>query len=546
MGFLFLRDIPIAGIFLIAFFAYNLVVNYRGQTSRLIFFFTLILISLVFSINNKVNASDVTVTQQVVDNSSSGGTGGGGTGGGTSSSPPASPPSSPPVAETPPSTPPSVPPPTEAPPTTPTTEVTPSTPAETTTSAPPATTGGVTTGGTSGSVSSGTGAGGFVNTLGQAANSIVQGLNNAFSIGVQGVKNLSDQAFKISQLVSEDTGKFIKSNAGKVVTAVTTPVGVISGGVAVASQILISTTTITSFSDIWLLLLRGIGLILGLFRRKRKPWGTVYDSVTKRPLDPAYVILQKEGEEVSDAITDLDGRFGFFVPSGRYSINAAKTNYAFPSKKLENKDHDEMYVSIYHGDVVENAEGGVITRNIPLDPVNFDWNEFEKNKKNLFRLYSEKERKWKRGFDFVYRFGFLGALLAAYFNGNYFNYAFVVFYFLINIYQTFFITKRIAVTMKYAGTNEPIPYSIIRLFSAETGIEVKSVVSDHLGRFYMLVGQGKYYAVIDAKQSDASYKRIYKSDIMDLKNGIIPSDIIVPQDVMSQEAPVQIAPAVTT
>jgi hypothetical protein len=342
-------------------------------------------------------------------------------------------------------------------------------------------------------------------------------------------ESIVDNVSEISSVVIENTGEIVRSPAGKVVTAITQPIGVVSGGVAIGSQILISTTTVTSFSDIYLLIVRGIGLLLGLFRKKRKPWGTVYDSVTKRPLDPAYVTITKDGVEVSDAITDLDGRFGFFVPPGKYTLTAGKTNYAFPSKNLAGKEKDELYESLYQGNEVENKEGEVIMKNIPLDPVTFDWNEFEKNKQNLFRLYSEKERKWKVGFDYVYKVGFFGALLAAIFNGNYLNYAFVGFYGLINIYQTFFIAKRMAVSLKYAGSNEPIPYSIVKLFSAEAGNQVKSVVSDQLGRFYLLVGPGKYYMTVDAKLPDASYKTIYKSEIMDLKDGIVPKDIIVNQ-----------------
>jgi hypothetical protein len=344
---------------------------------------------------------------------------------------------------------------------------------------------------------------------------------------------LAEDVFEtVSDAVSgviEGTGEIVRSPAGKVLTAITQPVGVVSGGVAIGSQILISTTSVTSFADIYLLILRGIGLVLGLFRKKRKPWGTVYDSVTKRPLDPAYVTITKDGVEVSDAITDLDGRFGFFVPPGKYTLTAGKTNYSFPSSKLAGKDKDELYESLYQGNEVENKEGEVIMKNIPLDPVTFDWNEFEKNKQNLFRLYSEKEKKWKMAFDYVYKVGFFGALLAAIFNGNYLNYMFVVFYGVINIYQTFFIKKRMAVSLKYAGTNEPIPYSIVKLFSAEAGNQVKSVVSDQLGRFYLLVGPGKYYMTVDAKLPDASYKTIYKSEIMNLKDGIVPNDIIINQ-----------------
>jgi hypothetical protein len=52
-------------------------------------------------------------------------------------------------------------------------------------------------------------------------------------------------------------------------------------------------------------------------KKKAPPWGVVYDSVTKRPLDPAYVVLKNlQGKQIASAITDLDGRYGFLVEPG--------------------------------------------------------------------------------------------------------------------------------------------------------------------------------------------------------------------------------------
>ncbi|MDO8493598.1 MAG: carboxypeptidase-like regulatory domain-containing protein [bacterium] len=488
----------------------------------------------------------MTLTQEVVDNSSGGGGGGGGGGAGAAGSPapaPTPPPPAPAPAPAPEPTPPPTPVPTPAPSPTPTPGPEASPGGESGgTGAGTGSTGGSTSGGSGGSGAGG--GGGVINTFTQAVSSITQTVADAFQTGVDSAKIVGAEVLRVSQEISRQTGEIVRSPAGKVVTNVVQPIGVISGGVAIGSQILISTTTITSFSDIYFLIVRILGLILGIFRKKRKPWGTVYDSVTKRPLDPAYVTINKGSTEVSDAITDLDGRFGFFVPSGRYSLNASKTNYTFPSKTLVDKSQDEMYENLYHGDEVENTEGGVVIRNIPLDPINFDWNEFEKNKQNLFRTYSEREKKWKRSFDFIYKLGFVGAVLGAVFNGNYLNYAFVAFYLGLNIYQTFFIAKRTAVALKYAGSNEPIPYSIIKLFSVEAGNEVKSVVSDHLGRFYMLVGPGKYYMTVDRKMPDASYKQVYKSEVMDLKDGIVPNDIIVPEQVSPPSTPIPPIPPI--
>ena len=512
------------------------VVNCKLQIITVVSFF------FVFAISVYAAENGVSVTQTVTDNSTSGG-GGASAGGDSGQTTPTPTPIV--VQETAKDAPPAVMPGPQ--------EISP-TPAEETLSGPafeiPSVVSAPETGGSQSSAETGStiggssfsSGGGVIVGLTQAITVISESLTKAIENVVENSKVVVQKVAVVSKIVVENTERAVKSPVGRVTAKIVEPIGVISGGVAVGSQVLVSTVTVTSFSDVYLLIVRFFGLIGGFFRKKRKPWGTVYDSVTKRPLDPAYVSIVKENnKEVGDAITDLDGRFGFFVPAGRYVMNASKTNYSFPSKLVIGKERDELYESLYHGDPIENKEGEVIIRNIPLDPINFDWNEFEKNKQQLFRLYSEKEKKWKMAFGYVYNLGFVGAAVTAVLDGNYFNYTFLSFYILVTIYQTFFIHKRRAVTLKYEQNNEPIPYSIVRIFSPalstslptqangiEADSEIKSVVTDHLGRFYLLVGPGRYYLTVDAKQPDASYKKIYKSEVMDLRSGIVTSDIVVP------------------
>src|SRR3989344_7915412 len=52
-------------------------------------------------------------------------------------------------------------------------------------------------------------------------------------------------------------------------------------------------------------------------RKKEKPWGVVYDSVTKLPIDPALVTLTTHDPRLPDIqetrVSDINGRFSFFV-----------------------------------------------------------------------------------------------------------------------------------------------------------------------------------------------------------------------------------------
>jgi hypothetical protein len=132
---------------------------------------------------------------------------------------------------------------------------------------------------------------------------------------------------------------------------------------------------LTRFS---LAFLRVVNAILVFFslRKKRKYWGIVYDSVTKQPLDPAIVKIAYIGQtETQTCITDLVGNYGFLAHRGRFKLLAKKTNYLFPSQ-LVTGERDGIYDNLYHGEFFELADDfEVVGPNIPMDPVQFDWNQ---------------------------------------------------------------------------------------------------------------------------------------------------------------------------
>lgn len=138
---------------------------------------------------------------------------------------------------------------------------------------------------------------------------------------------------------------------------------------------------LTSF---WISILRFWNFVLvwlGL-RGPHHFWGVIYDSVTKQPLDPVVVKLISAGNfsEIQTCITDLSGHYGFLVSPGKYKIFAKKDNYIFPSKKIKSFV-DDPYEEIYHGEFFEVlGESVVIAPNIPMDPMNFDWNQEAKLK----------------------------------------------------------------------------------------------------------------------------------------------------------------------
>ncbi len=361
-------------------------------------------------------------------------------------------------------------------------------------------------------------------------------LGNAFPNGIyplfisiinyqdQTMKRLTGRLMVSSGLLATPAARTI-AIAQQVLSPVAVTVGLASGvvqGLALANRVGSAYDLYLIFLHGWALFLRALGL-----RRKTTPWGVVYDSVTKRPLDPAYVIIRKNGEDTGTAITDLDGRYGFFLPANTYDIIANKTHYQFPSKKLVGRDRDELYGNLYFGGSFTTLAGEIINRNIPLDPIAFDWNEFAKQSRGFFILHSRRQTRRRRIFNTLYAIGFTIGFYDFIFYPR--KLSIIIFALYLVTFLARYIkykTTQQALTVKHL-TGEPVPFAIIRAFIPDVNQEVKSVVADVMGRFFLLTPPGRYYITVEEKLPDETYKRIYQSPPLDLKNGVLANDLIV-------------------
>jgi len=280
-----------------------------------------------------------------------------------------------------------------------------------------------------------------------------------------------------------------------------------------------------SLSELILLPLRLWSLLLLAFgiKKRARPWGTVYDSVTKRPLDPVILeLVDKNGAVVASAITDLDGRYGFLAPAGHYMIRARKTNYAFPSLLLGHVTRDEIYLDLYFGNYFEiKKEGEVITKNIPMDPDTFSWNEFQKKEETLTHFYSSRTVLITRLTDILFSVGFATAIIAFIAAPRSYNIA------IFSLYIVMLVMKEAGPSLSKLGTvrdketGRPLPYAIIRVYSATLGNEVLHKISTKYGNFYCLVPNGDYILTVEKKNPDGSYSKIFNSDTIKVQNGII-------------------------
>jgi hypothetical protein len=294
---------------------------------------------------------------------------------------------------------------------------------------------------------------------------------------------------------------------------------------------LVTVITATAFAspftipELFMIPARLLGILLVAFgwKKRNPPWGVVYDSVTKQPLDPAYVILKDpKGKDISSAITDLDGRYGFLADPGFYFMTSNKTNYLFPSQKLAGKRKDELYDNLYFGEQFEIKKDEIVTRNIPLDPIKFDWNEYAKQNKSLTKFYSRWDSLLRKISDVLYYIGFFIAIIAFFAAPYPYNSIILGLYIFLLILKIFGVKAKPYGSVFDINDNSPLAFAILRIFDPTSDREISHKITDKFGRYFCLVPKGKYYIKIEKKNLDGSYSLIYTSSIIDTsKKGII-------------------------
>lgn len=328
------------------------------------------------------------------------------------------------------------------------------------------------------------------------------------------------------EIVVKKATTVVKTIATTATGTAVSVVGVAATGAATVATVFIANPF--SLYDIFLILARLWSLLLtalGL-RKRSQPWGVVYDSVTKEPIDPAYVVLMDAaGNEVATSITDIEGRYGFSVPAGTYTILANKTNYDFPSKKLAGKIEDELYGDLYFGGpITVTTEGGIIAKNIPLDQQNFDWNQYAKDEQHRLRSYKRRDVLLARISNIAFFIGLTITALTVIYARSTFNTI------LLGVYLVMLVSKMIGFRLKPKGsvadnvTNQPLPFSVVRVISTATEREVLHKVADARGKFYILLPNGEYKVVVDRKNADESYTPNHIPDPVNVSKGFLKKD----------------------
>lgn len=250
--------------------------------------------------------------------------------------------------------------------------------------------------------------------------------------------------------------------------------------------------------------------IFGLvtWQKRRRPWGVVYDSVTKEPLDPAYVqLFTTDNKVIQEAITDLDGRYGFLAPEGRYSLTVNKSNYIFPSTYRPLLGQDVLYSNLYYGE--EFTVEDTVVRDVPMDPAGRDWNQEEKMRTNQTHFFRPIDVSIITLLDTVFYLG-LVALSIQFFFAQSVVTGLLLSGYVVLLYLRIKGGKPILYGV-LSKNNIPLAFAIIRIL--KSGYEVAHKVADGYGRYAVLVAPGNYTVRIEERLGQDTYHTVYEHNV---------------------------------
>jgi hypothetical protein len=199
-----------------------------------------------------------------------------------------------------------------------------------------------------------------------------------------------------------------------------------------------------------------------------------------------------------------------------------------PSIKMRGASFDEVYNDLYFGEeIIVTKEGQIISKNIPMDSLSFDWNEFAKTKMNVNTFMKSKDILWAKISKYAFIVGAvisLIALLAAPAPYNFIIFGFYILSYLFN--YVIFKTKKSG-TLSEKNTNIPLSFAIVKIFREGEETPLTKKIADRFGSYYVLLPNGRYYIKVEKKNDDETYTEAFKSEIIEISEGIINFDLKV-------------------
>ena len=273
-------------------------------------------------------------------------------------------------------------------------------------------------------------------------------------------------------------------------------------------------------------------------RRRRTKWGTVYNALTKQPIDLAIVRIYRKSDNrlVQSRVTDKLGRFTIMAEPGDYYVSVTKPQYVFPTQYLKDKVEDVKYLDLYHGETIKVTESRAnITVNIPLDPT-----EDARPVRKIILLHYLRKVQYAAAFLAVPL-----ATISLILSPGWLTVSLLLFHILLYV-----LFRRLGYQKPpkswgiiYDSENKtPLARAITRIYDKKYNKLLETRITDSKGRYTFLVNNNIYYVTTEKPGYNT-----YKSEDIDLiskeREAIVDLDIglkkqaakTIPQDLLTPE-----------
>ena len=225
--------------------------------------------------------------------------------------------------------------------------------------------------------------------------------------------------------------------------------------------------------------------LIGL-KRRRRTWGVIYNSKTKKPIPFAKIELRDQANRILETrYADKHGRYGFLTSlsslnksAGQISLFPLSPQYTFPSQVVTTDSDFLVYDHIYRGGNVNiSNDAHIVAYDIPLDPKSevTETSKFHP-KLNGFMVRAMGASFW---------IGLVAAPLNVFISPSTLSVGMLLAFFLANVFRVSSDLYRPFGMVYDAQTHQPLPYALVTLNKPD-GERISFAVSDEQGRYFIL------------------------------------------------------------
>jgi hypothetical protein len=225
-----------------------------------------------------------------------------------------------------------------------------------------------------------------------------------------------------------------------------------------------------------------IGILFG--KRPAKTWGVVYDAQTKRPVAFAVVRLYVSATLtiVDEKVTDLEGRYGFTAPAGKYRVEVQHAEYQKATIDLDTTLEAER--------IGFDIRLVPITNTLSVETISWP--------KKLWKSY---RRLLKKLSPYLFTIGFMSSLISVTLAATIFNLGIFFLYLILLVLSIPAIFPRQPKSSMVidSKTDLRVPSAVVKIFNPTTWEIVDSQLTSAAGLFDFWGTPGEYALLVSAR-----------------------------------------------